>query len=176
MNQATSPVRTKSRLLRQETTKSTSDLQVLAEQPGSIAPVFADCEESELILPIMDSHDLRIRLKQITHAYKQGHFDPQLRTATSNLHDYFQRVGMGSTREYWKGRALLYELNEILGLNSAINDATFEVGRQIREELRILSLRHRGVAPVYSERKILREKILLCGCYAIELGRRADKR
>lgn len=134
-----------------------------------------ETQQKELLLPIANHEDLKQRLKAIKHAYKRGTFDRTLETAARNLFAYYQHAVKNDSREFWKGRTLLYELNDIFQMDSSICDTVFNDGFQVNQELRNLARKFRNSAFVFSERKELREKALFVACYAHELQRRGEK-
>lgn len=136
----------------------------------------AEAQQHELLAPITGPQELKQRLGLIKRAYKRGLFDKNLETAGRNLFAYYRKADKQDTREYWKGRTLLYELNDIFQIDSTISDGTFNDGAQVHEELRRLSIKHSGIGFVFSQRKELRERVLFVACYAHELQRRGEKR
>jgi DNA-binding protein Fis len=154
------------------TTPSTTAFQK-AENAKNGPP--ADSPASELVLPIKTAEDLKTRIKTIKRHYKCGDFRGDLQTAARNLFDYYKHAGREETREYWRGKTLLYELNDLFNINTEICDTTFAEGNQVREDLRTRAIKHQSIGFVFSERKVLLEKALFCACYAHELQRRGEK-
>jgi tetratricopeptide (TPR) repeat protein len=114
-------------------------------------------------------------LPLIKDAYKQTKFDSHLRTAARHLNDYLQRSQSEETYEYWKARTLLYELNDVFNINAKINERAVRDGQSLFEELRLCSIKMNALSVILPEqRKILREKVLLCACRAIELRRQGE--
>lgn len=120
--------------------------------------------------------DLKSAVRYVSRLYKLGYFDSQLKNALVQLSGYCAAESNRDISDYWKGRNLLYELNEILIIDPQIPDQVFLDGHQVKQELRILAVKHKGSGFLFSERKLLREKALFVACYANEVQRRGEKR
>lgn len=132
-------------------------------------------ERKNLKSPILNESDFASRLTQIKRAYKETLFDSYLRSATKHLHDYLQQIDKQETYDYWKARTLLYELNDVFNISPAINERAASDGKSILEELRFRSVRwNKGSELMRDDRKILREKVLLCACRGNELRREGE--
>lgn len=136
----------------------------------------------ELSKPFMTWADFTRRLGQIKRACKRGCFDSQLRAVTTNLYAYLKEVKTESLSKedlplYWKGRSVLYELNDIFHLDNSdlINQWTYDDGERIYDELEGLKgkWKTRG-AHSEVDYQLVKEKIIFCTYYAHELKRRND--
>lgn len=134
-----------------------------------------DVTQDELLKPIANEQDLKRQLKTIKIAYKRGLFNQTLEKAAKILLAYYRHNAKQDTPEYYKGRTLLYELNDIFQIDSQICDETFRDGSEVSENLRSLALKHRRLGFMFSERRGLREKVLFAACYGHELQRRGEK-
>src|SRR6266852_5430425 len=105
MTSASAPAKTTSQSVKKETPQFTPDVRLRPQVEGIVRGT-AEREIDELVLPISDSQDLKVNLRQIKSAYKQGRFVSRLRTATKNLHSYLQRSEKDGTREYWRAGIL----------------------------------------------------------------------
>ena len=128
---------------------------------------------TQLTAPINNRADFSERFRQIKRAHKLGQFDDSLRIATSNLNVYLNSIEREETIEYWKCKTLVYELNDIFHLDDTIKERTFDLGEQIREELREVAA-DATKTMTDDERRLIREKVLFCSCRANELKRRGD--
>lgn len=134
----------------------------------------------ELSKPFVTWEDFSRRLGQIKRACKRGCFDTQLRAMTTNLHTFLRSVETAHLNEkdlplYWKGRTILYELNDIFHLDDSINKWTYEGGKLIYDEIQELKGRWKNRGP-HSELayQLIKEKIIFCTYYAHELKRRNE--
>jgi DNA-binding protein Fis len=142
---------------------------------AALQTAITEHERKALTSPILSEKDFAVRLAQIKRAYKETRFDSSLRTATKYLYEYLHRIERQETYEYWKARTLLYELNVVFNISHEINERTAKDGLSILEELRLLSVRRSiGNELRRADRKILREKVLLCACRGNELKRSGE--
>lgn len=142
----------------------------------AVALPSSPASKSQKVLHTTAAPDLKSAVHYVRRLYKLGCFDSQMKNALAQLSGCCQVDTDKDGSNYWKGRNLLYELNEILDVNSQIPDQVFSDGYQVKQELRMLAIKHRGSGFVFSERKLLREKALFVACYAHEVQRRGEKR
>lgn len=160
---------TRRRRVNRDTSRTKRDSRNLHLELMALQTAIADQERKELKLPILDEKDFATRLPQINRAYKQTHFDSYLRSATTNLHEYLRRVERQETYEYWKARTLLYELNVVFNISPEINQRTENDAGRIHEELLAVGWDKKEFP--LDDRKVLREKVLLCAYRGNELRR-----
>lgn len=157
------------RLLNQTEEQLRSDLVTL--QNALVAK-----ERKTMKEPIKDDDDFRVRLKYIKKAYKQAAFDPDLRTATTELYKYLRSIEKQDVYDYWTARTLIYELNEVFTIHPYIKKWSANDGLIVVDELRSRSVRKDKPLNTLSreERKVLREKVLFCACRGNELRRQGE--
>lgn len=147
----------------------------LREELSAIQATVVQREQDDLRLPIAGEQDFLCRLEQMDRAYKQARFDENLRIATKHLHGYLKRSRESGTLAYWKARTLVYELNDVFNIAQEINEAAFNDGHKVLEELRFQSVRWEKATQLeITNRKLLREKVLFCACRGNELRRRGE--
>jgi tetratricopeptide (TPR) repeat protein len=158
-----------------ESLTEVSDLSTIEGKLLELLNVVQGQASEILNRPIQDESDFKAQLKQLKKAYKQGRFDRRLAVANQHLTAYLRTVKETETPEYYKARTLVYELNDILPVDPEIDVWTFEDGQRVYSDLQRLS--DRWVTEVkltdYA-RKLVREKILFCGCYGHGLKRRSE--
>jgi tetratricopeptide (TPR) repeat protein len=155
-----------------KTRRTSRTEDVLRLELAALQTAITEQERKGLKSPILTEKDFAVRLPQIKRAYKETRFDSYLRSATKHLHDYLKNTEKQETYEYWKARTLLYELNDTYNISPEINEATLNDGQRVLEELRMRSVRwDKGSELPRNDRKILREKVLLCACRGNELKR-----
>src|ERR1700752_5095515 len=93
-------------------------------------------ERKSMKAPIQNDNDFRERLTHIKKAYKQAAFDPDLRTAATELHKYLSSIKKQDAYDYWKARTLLYELNEVFSIDAHIKKEAANDGLILVDELR----------------------------------------
>lgn len=128
----------------------------------------------EMAKPV-DRENLAHRLGQIRRAFKLVEFTDELRVAGGNLYRFVRSVHMRQRPEYFKACTLAYELHDNLYVAEEINDWAVEDGRKVFGMLYDrLGGRGRGGALTVLDRKLLREQILWCSCYANELKNKVN--
>jgi len=162
------PIKENSRSLPKRTGKRGSKTK-----DSYVPPVVVHQDQDSL--PISVSTDLKTAVRFVSRLYKLSCFDAKLKAALVQLSDCCRNDSQASSSDYWKGRNLLYELNEIIDFNSQIPDQVFTDGYQVKQELRTLAIKHTGSGFMFSERRLLREKALFVACYAHEVQRRGEK-
>ncbi|MDX6528436.1 MAG: hypothetical protein QOH41_726 [Blastocatellia bacterium] len=154
------------------TTQTADDLRL---ELGALQAAIIEQERRDLKSAVVTENDFAARLRQIERAYKETRFDSYLRSAARHLHGYLRQIDKHETYEYWKARTLLYELNDVFQISDEINERTAIDGQSILEELRLRSVRwDKGSDPKPDDRRILREKVLLCACRGNELRRSGE--
>ena len=151
-----------------------SDFSLFEEQLTELLGLVQQKSSQLLIKPIRSERGFEERLALVKRAYKQGRFDDALRIAARKLAKYLRSVGVREVPAYYKARTLLYELNDILSVDSDINDWTFTDGQVAYAQLQVLSNRWHVRQPTDLERKLIKEKVLFSACYGHGLKRRNE--
>jgi tetratricopeptide (TPR) repeat protein len=150
-----------------------TDLSLIEEELIELLNVVQLKTGKLLTKPIRSQRDFVERLATAKKAYKQGRFDKPLAIATKNLSTYLRSLGVQEQPEYYKARTLLYELNDILSVDSQISDYTFEDGQRAYTQLQAQSDKWSAKGELSEpDLRLIKEKVLFCSCYGHGLKRR----
>ncbi len=146
----------------------------LESRLGELESAIKECAHRELSKPIR-RENFELRVWQIRRAFKRAEFTDELRKAGSNLYRFVLKFNKREKPEYFKACMLVYEIHDNLHIHPGINEWAAKDGKRVFDYLkRKLGGRRSGEAAEKQDRKLLREQILWCLCYANELKREGD--